>query len=85
MRKVKKQTAHEGGRNAPVSRLLLCVRLFLDMTENVRQRVRCRRIAGTDEPGVNVRGGTGPVSYTHLIHLNPKQAVRSPTLSTLLA
>ena len=59
MRKVKKQTAHEGGRNAPVSRLLLCVRLFLDMTENVRQRVRCRRIAGTDEPGVNVRGGAG--------------------------
>ena len=62
MRKVKKQTAHEGGRNAPVSRLLLCVRLFLDMTENVRQRVRCRRIAGTDEPGVNIRGGADSLS-----------------------
>lgn len=59
MRKVKKQTAHEGGRNAPVSRLLLCVRLFLDTTENVRQRVRCRRIAGTDEPCVNICGGAG--------------------------
>ena len=59
MRKVKKQTAHEGGRNAPVSRLLLCVRLFLDTTENVRQRVRCRRIARADEPGVNIRGGAG--------------------------
>lgn len=51
--------AHEGGRNAPVSRLLLCVGLFLDTAENVRQRIRCRRIAGTDEPGVNVRGGAG--------------------------
>mgnify|MGYP001151680302 FL=1 len=51
--------AHEGGRNAPVSHLLLCVGLFLDTAKNVRQRVRCRRIAGTDEPGVNIRGGAG--------------------------
>ena len=51
--------AHEGGRNAPVGRLLLCVGLFLDTAENIRQRVRCRRIAGTDEPSVNVRGGAG--------------------------
>ena len=49
--------AHEGGRNAPVSHLLLCVGLFLDTAENVRQRVCCCRIAGTDEPGVNIRGG----------------------------
>ena len=42
-----------------MSRLLLCVGLFLDTAENVRQRVRCRRIAGTDEPGVNIRGGAG--------------------------
>ena len=51
--------AHEGGRNAPVSHLLLCVGLFLDTAENVRQCVRCRRIAGADEPGVNIRGGAG--------------------------
>ena len=51
--------AHEGGRNVPVSHLLLCVGLFLDTAENVRQRVRCRRIAGTDEPGVNIRCGAG--------------------------
>ena len=51
--------AHEGGRNAPVSHLLLCVSLFLDTAENVRQRVRCRRIAGTDEPCVNICGGAG--------------------------
>ena len=50
--------AHEGGRNAPVSHLSLCVGLFLDTAENVRQRVCCR-IAGTDEPGVNIRGGAG--------------------------
>lgn len=49
--------AHEGGRNVPVSHLLLCVGLFLDTAENVRQRVCCCRIAGTDEPGVNIRGG----------------------------
>ena len=51
--------AHEGGRNAPVSHLLLCVGLFLDTAENVCQCVRCRCIAGTDEPGVNVRRGAG--------------------------
>lgn len=59
MKRAKKLTAYRSGRNAPVSRLLLCVGLFLDTAENVRQRVRCRRIAGTDEPGVNVRGGAG--------------------------
>ena len=42
-----------------MGRLLLCVGLFLDTAENVHQRIRCRRIAGTDEPGVNIRGGAG--------------------------
>ena len=59
MKKAKKLMAHEGGRNVPVSHLLLCVGLFLDTAENVRQCVRCRRIARADEPGVNIRGGAG--------------------------
>lgn len=59
MKRAKKLTAYRSGRNAPVGRLLSCMGLFLDTAENVRQRIRSRRIAGTDEPGVNIRGGAG--------------------------
>ena len=38
---------------------VLCVALFPDTVKHTSQRLCCRCICRTDEPGVNVRGGAG--------------------------